>query len=104
MCCFVAPAAAVIVSSSIKKKIPKEYEIEKLNIMLWGGVVMLIIEHIAHKEVVPYFPFFTAGWSEMWPEIVRVGIPMTAFIFVIWGSMVAGKILAKRRTLKTLEV
>lgn len=103
MCCFMAPAATAIVTSGIKKKIPKEYEIGKLNTMLWGGVSMLIIEHIAHKEVVPYFPFFTAGWSEMWPEIVKVGIPMTMFIFVVWGSMVAGKILSKRKSLKISE-
>jgi len=49
---------------------------------------MLIIEHLAHQEVVPYFPFFTAGWTQMWPELLRVGVPMALAIFVVWGAMI----------------
>ncbi len=88
MACFAAPATAAIVTTVIKKKIPAKYHVDWLLSMLYGGVLMLIIEHIAHKEVVPYFPFFTAGWSEMWPEILRIGVPMTISIFVVWTIMV----------------
>jgi hypothetical protein len=88
MCCFLAPATTVIVTTIVKKRVPEKYHVEWLNSMLWGGVVMLIVEHIAHREVVPYFPFFTAGWSEMWPEIIRVGIPMTIIVFLAWILMV----------------
>jgi hypothetical protein len=103
MCCFMAPAVATAVTTVIKKKVPEKYHIEWLLSMLWGGVAMLIIEHIAHKEVVPYFPFFTAGFREMLPEILRAGIPMTLFIFVIWGSMLLGVSLAEKKKLKRLE-
>jgi len=103
MCCFAAPATAAIIVTTAKKKIPEKYHIEWLLSMLWGGVFMLIVEHLAHQEVVPYFPFFTAGWSEMWPEILRVGVPMVAFIFVVWASMIFGVIYGKRKKLRQLE-
>ena len=103
MCCFLAPTAAAAVTSVIKKNVPEKYHVEWLLSMLWGGVAMLIIEHIAHKEVVSYFPFFTAGWSEMWPEILRVGVPMTIFIFAIWGSMVLGATYGQKKKLSRME-
>lgn len=103
MCCFAAPAAAVVIVTAAKKKIPEKYHIEWLLSMLWGGVLMLIIEHIAHQEIVPYFPFLTAGWSEMWPEIFRVGVPMMIFIFIVWVSMVCGSIYGRRKKLRQLE-
>jgi len=89
MACFAVPTAAAIVTTAIGKKVPKEYHLDWLNSMLWGGVVMLTVEHIAHKEIVPYPPFLTAGLSEVLPEMIKVGVPMTIVIFLIWGIMVA---------------
>jgi hypothetical protein len=89
MACFLVPTAAAIVTTAVGKKVPEKYHINWLNSMLWGGVVMLAVEHIAHKEVVLYPPFLTAGLSEILPEMMRVGIPMTLSIFLIWGIMVA---------------
>ncbi len=88
MACFLVPTAAAIVTTAVGKKVPEKYHMNWLNSMLWGGVVMLAVEHIAHKEVVPYPPFLTAGLSEVFPEMMRVGIPMTLAIFLIWGVMV----------------
>ncbi|MBM3250489.1 MAG: hypothetical protein FJZ09_06615 [Candidatus Omnitrophica bacterium] len=89
MACFVVPAATAILTSAIGKKVPEKYHMNWLNSMLWGGVAMLAVEHLAHKEVVPYPPFLTAGFSEVFPEMMRVGIPMTLIIFLMWGIMVA---------------
>jgi len=89
MACFLVPTAAAIVTSAVSKKVPEKYHFNWLNSMLWGGVVMLAIEHIAHKEVTLYPPFLTAGLPEAWPEMMKVGIPMTLAIFLIWGIMVA---------------
>ena len=58
---------------------------------------MLAVEHIAHKEIVLYPPFLTAGLSEIFPEMLRVGIPMTLAIFLIWGVMVAVTIRMSKR-------
>ena len=89
MACFVVPTAAAIVTTAIGKKVPEKYHINWLNSMMWGGVVMLAVEHIAHGEIVLYPPFLTAGLHEVLPEMLRVGVPMTLCIFLIWGVMVA---------------
>ena len=97
MACFLVPTGAAIITTAIEKKVPEKYHINWLNSMLWGGVVMLAVEHISHGEVVPYPPFVTAGFSEVWPEMLRVGVPMTIAVFLIWGIMigVAGKMSSK---------
>lgn len=89
MACFAVPTAAAIVTSAIGKKVPEKYHLNWLNSMLWGGVIMLAVEHIAHGEVILYPPFLTAGLPEVLPEMIKVGIPMTLAIFLIWGVMVA---------------
>ena len=94
MACFIAPAAAAVVTSVIRKKVPAKYHIDWLLLMLWGGVLMLVVDHIASGEVVLHFPFFTAGWEKIWPEVLSVGLQMTVVIFVVWGAMV---LLANRK-------
>ncbi len=89
MACFLVPTGAAIVTTAVGKKVPEKYHLNWLNSMLWGGVVMLAVEHVAHGEIVLYPPFLTAGLSEVLPEMLRVGIPMTVSIFLIWGIMVA---------------
>jgi len=88
MACFAVPTAAAIVTTAIGKKVPEKYHLNWLNSMLWGGVAMLAVEHISHGEVVLYPPFLTAGLPEVLPEMIRVGVPMTVCIFLIWGVMV----------------
>ena len=102
MACFAAPAAAAIVTTVIKKKIPAKYHVDWLMLMLYGGTLMLIVDHIANKEIVPYYPFFTDSWSQIWPEILKVGVPMTGVIFAAWAVMVlvTNAILKKKLVLK----
>jgi len=88
MACFLAPTTLAVITTGIRKRFSEKYHISWLLTMLWGGVIMLIVEHIAHREVVPYPPFFTAGIKEMLPEILKVGVPMTLAIVVVWGVMV----------------
>jgi hypothetical protein len=101
MACFITPAATAIIATAIKKKIPSHWHFDWLLLMLWGGTLMLIVDHVVNGEVILTFPFFTAGWSEIWPELIRVGLPMTLAIFIAWGIMVflknyQTKSLAKR--------
>ena len=88
MACFLVPTAVAIVTTSVRKKVPEKYHLDWLNSMLWGGVVMLAVEHVSHGEVVPYPPFLTAGLHKVLPEMLKVGVPMTLAIFVIWGLMI----------------
>jgi len=94
MACFLAPMATGIVTTVFRKKIPAALKIGWLNIMLWGGVVMLAIEHIAHGEVLFYPPFLTAMQNPaaipvMLQELATVGGTMTIAIVLIWIILVA---------------
>jgi hypothetical protein len=94
MACFIAPMATGIVTTVFRKKIPAALKIGWLNIMLWGGVAMLAIEHIAHGEVVFYPPFLTAMQNPadipvMLQELATVGGTMTIAIVVAWIILVA---------------
>ncbi len=89
MACVVVPTAAAMVITVIGKKVPEKYHMNWLISMMWGGAVMLAVEHIAHGEIVLYPPFLTAGLHEVLPEMLKVGVPMTLAIVLIWAVMVA---------------
>jgi hypothetical protein len=88
MACFIVPAAAAIVTTTLKKKAAPKLRLEALNLMLWGGAAMSIVDHFINGELVPYPPFFTSGLANIPLELLRVGLPMTLAIFLIWGVMV----------------
>jgi len=98
MACFLVPMSAAVVTTAIRKKFPEKYHLNWLNAMLWGGSLMLAVEHIAHREIVPYPPFLTAGISEVLPEMVRVGIPMTLVVVFVWVAMVVVAAELEERT------
>ncbi len=93
MACFIAPATAAVITASMKKKVDPKYHLEWLNTMLWGGVAMLIVEHVSHGEVVPFPPFLTAMNNPadipvMLQEIATIGTSMTLAIVVTWAVMI----------------
>lgn len=105
MACFSAPTAVAIVTTAFRKKIPKKYHINWLNGMLWGGTAGLALEHVAHGEIVPYFPFLTAMKSAedtavMVQEIITIGGGMLVACVVVWVLMllVAWNLEAKANT------
>jgi phosphoribulokinase len=94
MACFITPMATGIITTVFRKKIPAALKISWLNIMLWGGVAMLVIDHIANGEIVLYPPFLTAMQNpaaipSMVQEIVIVGGTMTLAVVLIWAILVA---------------
>lgn len=104
MACFLAPTAAAIITTVIKKKISPKYHPDWLIAMLWGGVIMLAVEHIAHGEVVLYPPFLTAMQNPadipvMLQELATVGGAMTIAIVLVWAVMV----LVANKTAKIRE-
>ena len=93
MACFIAPMSLAIVTTVFRKKIPENLKIGWLNVMIWGGVIMLAVEHIAHGEVVLFPPFLTAMQTPseipvMLQEMATVGGTMTIAIVCIWLAMV----------------
>ncbi len=64
-------------------------QLPSLEKMLWGGTLMLIVDHIINGEVIFKFPFFTAltetdGAALMLREILTVGVPMAAALTAAW--------------------
>lgn len=93
MACFIAPMSLAIVTTVFRKKIPEALHIGWLNIMIWGGAIMLAVEHIAHGEIILYPPFLTAMQTPaeipvMLQEMAVVGGTMTITIVFIWALLV----------------
>ena len=93
MACFIAPMSLAIITTIFRKKIPENLKIGWLNVMIWGGVIMLAVEHIAHGEVVLYPPSLTAMQTPseipvMLQEMAIIGGTMTIAIVSIWLAMV----------------
>lgn len=115
MACFLAPATEAIVVSAAahhNRKVSKNnsseskqqesvtfssYLVQKLqwlSTLLWGGSFLLLIEHIWHGEIVPWFPFLTAlnnpnDISPMLTEIATVGTAMALTVTFTWFIAVA---------------
>lgn len=102
MCCFVMPLIQGIAVSSIRKSKSREIkdktcshfmqQLPKLETMLWGGTVMLIVDHIINGEVTWRYPFFTAleqagGAHVMLREMLTVGLPMCGVITLVWAGL-----------------
>lgn len=67
--------------------------------LLWGGSLMLAIEHIAHEEIVLFSPFLTAAIEG--PEAVNVMLLEmatigTAMLLVCLGTWVIILLLSPR--------
>jgi len=93
MACFIAPLSLGIVTTIFRKKIPENLKIGWLNIMIFGGAIMLAVEHIAHEEIILYPPFLTAMQTAaeipvMLQEMLVVGGTMTIAMVAIWAVMV----------------
>ena len=111
MACFLVSTAEAIAVTAAKKVVEKKEEevmstktTEAVSVhhtpmstklgwlckMLWGGAFLLLIEHMWHGEVVPYFPFLTAMSSkadtiEMLKEMATVGVSMAVLVTAFWG-------------------
>lgn len=122
MGCFLAPAAAAVVTTVARKVLKKKettahaqgrdatadttakwsQRLHWLNIMLWTSSALLCLEHIWRGEVVFRPPFFTAlsasgGGTAMLREIATEGTAITVGIVVIWAIIVGVVALLQRR-------
>ena len=101
MACFIAPlveavAVTAIRKSGLKGNSPFLQHLPDLEKMLWGGTLMLIVDHIINGELTWAFPFFTAlgqtgGAAILWREVLTVGVPMALALTAAWGIWVALK-------------
>ena len=135
MACFLVGGGEAIVVSAIRAAVKKK-EMEKgiveaqgnqltdasesgicwtrkigwLMNMLWGGVILLCIEHMWHGEVVPFPPFLTAmnDPSEipvMLGEMSTVGVGMCVMVTVVWvvAILVADAVVKRTHKIAAVE-
>lgn len=111
MACFLVPTGEAIVASIVENrvaahedaskvekieaegKVPWKRKLRWLTNMLWGGALLLCLEHIWHGEVVLYPPFLTAmsdpaDTAEMLAEMSTVGVGMAVLVTLVWVVMV----------------
>ncbi len=111
MACFLVPTGEAIITTIIKRRVGTQEEAEGtpavsedgrfswkvklswLTAMLWGGALLLALEHIWHGEVVFYPPFLTAmadpaDTAAMLHEMSTVGIGMAILVTAVWVVMV----------------
>ncbi len=101
MACFIAPlveaiAVTAIRKSGLKGNSPYLQHLPDLEKMLWGGTLMLIVDHIINGELTWTFPFFTSlgqtgGTAILWREVLTVGMPMALALTAAWAVWVALK-------------
>ena len=103
MSCFVVPLVQAIATSAFRKANSRRIasadaspflrHVTDLEKMLWGGSVMLIVDHVINGELTWRFPFFTAlgetgGWGIMAREMLFVGVPMALVLTLVWAVYV----------------
>jgi hypothetical protein len=119
MACFLVPVGEAVVTTVVQKVVEKrekkavgqgEKKVSEigtastgvkwsqrlgwLNKMLWGGAMLLALEHVWHGEVVPWPPFLTAMETpgEVGPmlhEMATYGVTMAVVVTVVWAIIVA---------------
>lgn len=110
MACFLVPMGEAIVATAVQKVVENREKkvggertrktglswsqrLSWLNKLLWGGTILLALEHVWHGEVVPWPPFLTAmgNPAEVAPmlhEMAIFGGAMAITITVVWGIMI----------------
>ena len=100
MACFIVPLTQAIATTAYRKLSGRSdtfvgRNLRTLELMLWGGSVMLIVDHIINGELVWYWPFFTAleteGGAAMLREILTVGVPISIAVTAVWAVWCAIK-------------
>lgn len=97
MACFLIPMAIAIITSIMQRtarSLSEKLKVWVLNALLWGGVILLALEHAWHGEIVPWPPFLTAMANPadipvMLHEMAIVGTAMSAATFATWGIILA---------------
>jgi hypothetical protein len=102
--------ALAIMTSIIQKtarSLAEKLKLWILNALLWGGVILLALEHVWHHEVVPWPPFLTAMANPadipvMLHEMATVGTAMSIVHVPHMGNNTHNKPLhAKNRILES---
>lgn len=89
MSCFIAPLVQAMATSACRAISDKHQandsvwktQLPTLEKMLWGGSLVLIVDHLVHGEL---FVFDLR-------ELLCVGLPMCAVVTAVWAILVIAK-------------
>ena len=108
MCCFIVPLVQAIATTACRKAIKEPRTVlgrhlSDLEKMLWGGSLMLIVDHVINGELTWRFPFFTAldsvgGSAVLLREMLTVGVPMALVLtgaWVLYAYIKEGRLVRK---------
>ena len=98
MSCFIVPLTQAVATTVVRKRNEKNNRsdhsvlarhLPALEKMLWGGSLMLVVDHVINGEVTWQYPFFTAleqtgGAAVMLREMLTVGVPMSLVLTAAW--------------------
>ena len=93
MSCFVVPLAQAVATTVCRKTLGTSSgsiwrnSLPALEKMLWGGSLLLVVDHIAHGEL----------FSFSLKEMLTVGVPMSLVVTLVWAVAVLLKSPAPKR-------
>lgn len=112
MACFLVPGGEAIATSIVQKAVGKEkarrWRLGWLNKILWGGTLLLMVEHVWHGEVVPWPPFLTAMSNPsdvpaMLHEMATIGTAMAVVATLCWVLLVVFAQAAVKKSVRPKE-
>ena len=80
MACFIVPLTQAV-ATTIYRKVTKQTDtfvgrnLKTLEQMLWGGSVMLLIDHLVNGELF--------AWNLR--EVLTIGVPMSVVVTAVWA-------------------
>jgi ABC-type uncharacterized transport system permease subunit len=112
MACFLVPMILAVATSVVRRTargLAERLKLWILNALLWGGSILLALEHAWHGELVPWPPFLTAMTSPasiqiMLHEMATIGVAMTAAVTLTWATiLMVSRHMAGITSLKNIE-
>jgi len=105
MACFLVPMVLAIITSGIQlsaRGLAQKLKLSLLNALLWGGVILLAVEHVWHGEITAWPPYLTAmatpaDTAIMLSEMATVGTSMALVISATWLTTLAVTTLMTKR-------
>lgn len=76
--CYTVPLVGAVITTIAWKR-TSDIKVWWLNLMLYGGALFGVIDHLWNREL-----FLI---SENWASDIMLGVAITAFIILSWGCM-----------------
>ena len=80
MACFIVPLTQAV-ATTVYRKVTKQTDtfvgrnLKTLELMLWGGSIMLLIDHLVNGELF--------AWNLR--EVLTIGVPMSVVVTAVWA-------------------